>query len=109
MLLEDAMQEDQQQPSGKPKREESFEQNTPVSLLGSTMHFDDEDKPMITSQSSDIEGGSVFSSSAYSRDEDSPPMPRRQPTHSGENNRDFELIEREIGMCRPVSLPFSPH
>jgi hypothetical protein len=70
-----------------------------------------DDNAMAQSQSSDVECGSVFSSSAYGRndddDEDSPPLLKRQATHSGENNRDFELIEREIGMCRPVRCQLS--
>ena len=73
------------------------------------MRFDDDDdhnaNSLATSQSSDAECGSVFASSAYGHnDDDSPPLMRRQTTSSGENNRDFELIEREIGMCRPVGL-----
>ena len=105
MLLQEAMQEDHQQPSGKPKNERR-ESVLDVASAGLLTPFEDDDNSISRSQSSDIECGSVFSSSAYNKDDDddSPPMMRRQVTHSGENNRDFELIEREIGMCRPVSV-----
>jgi hypothetical protein len=69
------------------------------------MHFDeddDDDNAITNSHSSDAECGSVFSSSTYGKDDESPPLMKRQTTYSGDNNRDFELIEREIGMCRPV-------
>lgn len=69
------------------------------------MRFSDDDNAIINSHSSDVECGSVFSSSSYGKDDDdSPPLIKRHTTYSGENNRDFELIEREIGMCRPVCI-----
>jgi len=67
------------------------------------MRSRDDENEMRNSQSSDAECGSVFSSSTYS---DSPPLTKRQTTYSGDNNRGFELIEREIGMCRPVCYSF---
>jgi len=73
----------------------------------SVTRFNDDENAIVNSHSSDIECGSVFSSSAYGRDDDSPPLTKRKITYSGENNRDFELIEREIGMCRPVCSLFS--
>ncbi|UJR38243.1 hypothetical protein I4U23_030916 [Adineta vaga] len=94
LLLEEAMKEDFHEPMG--------------TLNESGMGLNDHG--MTGSHSSDVECGSVFSSSTYGKDdnddgddddEDSPSSHRRQTTYSGENNRDFELIEREIGMCRP--------
>ena len=72
-------------------------------------HYGDESNRMTNSHTSDVECGSVFSSSTYGKDdedddddEDSLPLQKRSTTYSGENNRDFELVERDIGMCRPV-------
>lgn len=91
LLLEEAMKEDHHQPINR--------------MNQSIIRSEDDDNPITNSHSSDVECGSVFASSAYGRDDDdSPPLIKRQTRYSGENNRDFELIEREIGMCRPVCL-----
>jgi hypothetical protein len=66
------------------------------------MKFNDNENAISNSHSSDMEFGPAFSSSSYNKDDDSPPSIKRKLTFSGDNNRDFELIEREIGMCRPV-------
>jgi hypothetical protein len=90
LLLEEAMKEDHHQPISR--------------LSESMIRSEDDGNAITTSHSSDIECGSVFSSSTYGKDDDdSPPLLKRRTTYSGENNRDFELIEREIGMCRPVN------
>ena len=88
LLLEEAMKEDHHQPINRVNQ--------------SIIRSEDDDNAITNSHSSDVECGSVFSSSAYGKDDDSPPLIKRHTTYSGENNRDFELIEREIGMCRPV-------
>ncbi|CAF1606489.1 unnamed protein product, partial [Adineta ricciae] len=96
-LLEEAMQEDFHEPMSTLNE----------SGMGLN-HYGDESNRMTNSHTSDVECGSVFSSSTYGKDdedddddEDSPPLQKRSTTYSGENNRDFELIERDIGMCRP--------
>ena len=67
--------------------------------------YDDDNggNALASSQTSNVQCGSVFSSSTCSDDENSPPFSRRKNVHSGDYNPDFEFIEREIGMCRPVS------
>lgn len=71
------------------------------------MPYEDDENILSKSHSSDIECGSVFSSSSYGRDDDFPSTNQRHTINSAEINRDFELIEREIGMCRPVCFIFS--
>ena len=68
---------------------------------------------MFSSQSSDIEGGPVFSSSTYDDEDDdgdgrgdenddrSVAARIREATITEDNKFDFELIQPEIGMCRP--------
>ncbi len=67
----------------------------------------DEKNSISNSHSSDMECGSVFSSSTYNDDDDSPRSIKRKTTYSGDNNPEFVLIEREIGMCRPVCYLFN--
>lgn len=92
LLLEEAMKEEYHQPMNSSVRRYDDDED------------DDDENAITNSHSSDAECGSVFSSSTYSKSDDSPPSIKRQTTYSGDNNRDFELIEREIGMCRPVCV-----
>lgn len=75
------------------------------SISRSTVQLENENV-FTTSRSSDIESGPAFSSS-FGRDDDSLSLKRQQIINNTENNRDFEFIEREIGMCRPVCYCFS--
>lgn len=104
LLLEEAMKEEYDEPMNT-----SITRSNHEHYNNDNEDDDDDDENAITnSHSSDVERGSVFASSTYSRDDDdSPRLNRRQTTSSGDNNRDFELIEREIGMCRPVCFHFA--
>ncbi|CAF0936928.1 unnamed protein product [Adineta steineri] len=90
-LLADAMADDYHEPIG--------------SMNESGIKYHSNENAILNSHSSDVECGSVFSSSTYGKDDDddddSLPIIGRQVTYSGEINRDFELIEPEVGMCRP--------
>ena len=76
------------------------------SISESMMQHGDNENILSNDHSTDMEHGSVFSSSSSSKDDDFPPLNQRQTTLSGEKNRNFEFIEREIGMCRPVCYFF---
>ncbi|CAF3441805.1 unnamed protein product [Rotaria sp. Silwood1] len=71
------------------------------SINKSVIQSEDDENILSNSHSSDIECGSVFSSSSYGRDDDSSFLNKRQLKTNGENNGGFEFIDREIGMCRP--------
>ncbi|CAF4183246.1 unnamed protein product, partial [Rotaria sp. Silwood2] len=67
------------------------------SIHNSVIQSEDDENVLSNSHSSDVEHGSVFSSSSYDRDDDSSFLNKRQMKNSG----DFEFIDREIGMCQP--------
>ncbi len=67
------------------------------------MRYDDEqESSMLDSRSSDIEYGPAFSSSMSSRNNDSLTSNRRENTSNVAKHQGYEMLEREIGMCRPV-------
>lgn len=107
LLLEEAMKEDQHEPETTTSTFST--KQTPLRTFDNDDEDEDnenEENPMTQSQASDVECGSVFSSSTYSKNGDSPPSLRRQKKNSDDHSRDFEFIEREIGMCRPVRVFF---
>ncbi|CAF3407371.1 unnamed protein product [Rotaria socialis] len=71
------------------------------SLDRSVIQSEDDGNVLSNSHSDDIERGSVFASSSFDKDDDSPLFNQQQMRNIGENNGGFEFIDREIGMCRP--------